>query len=524
MLRSPSMDKQALRASLVKHKRGPSCFEIDDLEKGSLAVVVIGASGDLAKKKTFPALYKLFKAGFLPPNVIIAGFARRAIDHDKFVSDVVAAHIPKDEAQLGRFQKRCFYFQGQYDSAPNFAQLAEELSIRETEAGEGGAANRVFYMAIPPSVFLATGRSIRNGAMSETGWNRVVVEKPFGRDTESALALESDIGMVFTEEQVYRIDHYLGKEMVQNLLALRFANTIYEPLWNSFYIACVVITFKEDFGTQGRGGYFDKFGIIRDVMQNHLTQILALVAMEPPVTLHAEDVRDEKVKLLRAIPPIKLEDVVIGQYGRSEDGKEPAYLDDETVPPGSTAPTYATTVVHINNSRWRGTPFILRAGKALDERKAEIRIQFRLPKHGLFPSAQRDELVLRVQPNEAVYCKMMTKEPGLSSKLVLTELDLSYGDRFKLTRGLPDAYERLILDVVRGDHNLFVRGDELIAAWKIFTPLLHHLESKGVQPSIYPYGSRGPKEADVLLEKSDFIRSKGYHWPGPESDDTAAAL
>jgi glucose-6-phosphate 1-dehydrogenase len=303
--------------------------------------------------------------------------------------------------------------------------------------------------------------------------------------------------------------------MVQNLMGLRFANSVFEPLWNRFHISLIQIVFKEDIGTEGRGGYFDQFGIIRDVMQNHLLQIMALVAMEPPITLSAEDVRDEKVKLLRSVPPITLQDLVIGQYGRDATGQKESYLDDKTVPQGSVTPTFATAVLHVNNSRWRGVPFILKCGKALNERKAEIRIQFLSSPSGLYKSPP-NELVIRVQPNEAVYLKLSAKEPGLSDELHQMELDLTYKERFATQ--LPEAYERLIYDVIRGDHNLFVRDDELTHAWKIFTPILHEIELKKIHPIIYPFGSRGPQESDKMVKEKGFIRNEEYVWnPLPKS-------
>lgn len=372
-------------------------------------------------------------------------------------------------------------------------------------------------MAIPPTIFVDVGKGIQPYAMSTTGWNRVIVEKPFGHDSESSLELGHQLSRLFAEQQMYRIDHYLGKEMVQNLMVMRFANAVFEPIWNSKYIQCVIISFKENFGTQGRGGYFDKFGIVRDVLQNHLLQILSLVAMEEPVSLAAEDVRDEKVKLLRAIKPIVKQDTIIGQYGpQNKQGGEVGYLEDKTVPSGSVTPTFAAMILHIHNSRWRSCPFILKAGKALDDRKAEIRIQFKVPGNQLFKDdVSPNELVLRVQPDEAVYLKMSTKLPGLQGGVQHTELDLTYSDRF--TEGdegldLPDAYERLIYDVIRGDHNLFVRADELVAAWKIFTPILHQLEAEKTKPIIYDYGSRGPREADELIATAGYVRTAAYKW------------
>jgi len=330
------------------------------------------------------------------------------------------------------------------------------------------------------------------------------VEKPFGHDLESATILSKSLGALFQESQLYRIDHYLGKEMVQNLMVLRFANSFFEPIWNRNHIKCVRIIFKEDFGTQGRGGYFDKFGIIRDVMQNHLMQVLCLVAMEPPVSLGAEDVRDEKVKVLRSIPEIKPEFVVTGQYIRDSTGKNEGYKDDKTVPKDSVTPTFAQAVLWINNSRWAGVPFILKTAKAVDERKAEIRIQFHKSPTALFPEAQINELVIRIQPSEAVYIKTTNKTPGLQSQLIQTNLDLSYHSKFT-TRYQPDAYERLILDAVRGDHNLFVRVDELAEAWRIYTPLLHYIDAGGIKPIEYEFGTRGPSKADDLARNVGWV-------------------
>jgi len=403
------------------------------------------------------------------------------------------------------FLSHCEYFSGHYDSMESYAQLDEQLKVWEKTLQVG---NRVFYMAIPPSIFHPVASGIRHKAMSQTGWNRVVVEKPFGKDSESSAVLSQQLANLFHEKELYRIDHYLGKEMVQNILTLRFANLLFEPLWNRRFISNVQIVFKEDIGTGGRGGYFDQFGIIRDVMQNHLLQIFALIAMEPPVSLSPEDVRDEKVKILRCVPPIDIKDVVVGQYTGND--KEPGYLDDKTVPEGSVTPTFATAILHVQNSRWEGVPFILKCGKALNERKTEIRIQFNHPPANWF-QAPRNELVIRVQPNEAMYLKFSAKEPGLSNAIKQTELDLTYQERFSAR--LPEAYERLIWDVIRGDHNLFVRSDELAASWKIFTPLLHELERNKVAPIKYQFGTRGPEESDRLSEKYGFIRDSTYTWP-----------
>lgn len=488
----------------------------NELANHALTVVVLGASGDLAKKKTYPALFSLFAHGLIPAHVNIVGYARSNIDEKDF-RQTIGKGLKGHEGKKDEFLSRCHYSHGAYDSASSFEQLSSRCDKLEKESltNNNGSkvGNRVFYMAIPPTVFIPVAQAINAGGLSKDGWNRIVVEKPFGRDLESSNHLSEELSVLFNEADLYRIDHYLGKEMVQNLMALRFANVVFEPLWNRFYISNVQITFKEDIGTEGRGGYFDQFGIIRDVMQNHLLQILALIGMEAPTSLSAEHVRDEKVKLLRSVEPLSLDDLVIGQYGKSEDGTKPAYLEDDGVPKDSITPTYALAVLHVNNERWNGVPFILKCGKGLNERKAEIRIQFHEPSNGLFPSLQtaRNELVMRVQPNEAVYLKFLSKKPGLSSDLAQSELDLTYKSRFGLGE-LPDAYERLIYDVIRGDHNLFVRDDELDAAWRIFTPILHQLENEKIKPECYAFGSRGPSTADELAKVYGFRRTENYSW------------
>jgi len=333
---------------------------------------------------------------------------------------------------------------------------------------------------------------------------------------------------LWKEEETFRIDHYLGKEMVKNLLVLRFGNVILDASFNKNLISNVQITFKEPFGTEGRGGYFDEFGIIRDVMQNHLLQVLSILTMDRPVSFSSEDIRDEKVKVLRYIPPIEPKDIIIGQYAAS--GDKPGYKDDETVPKESVSPTFACAVLHINSPRWEGVPFIMKAGKALNEQKTEIRIQYKDVTQGIFKDIGRNELVIRVQPGEAVYLKMNTKAPGLEMRAVPTEMDLTYKRRFSDLK-IPEAYEALILDAFKGDHSNFVRDDELDIAWKIFTPILHHIENEKPTLLDYPYGSRGPKELDAFIKQQGGYSRKAeetYQWPvtslgkgpgSPESDE-----
>jgi glucose-6-phosphate 1-dehydrogenase len=503
-------------------KWGPGRADFDNV----LSIVVIGASGDLSKKKTYPALFSLYVNGLLPTNTTIIGFARSSKTDEVFRAWMkpFLSKIGSDE-MIDKFLSFCYYHTGQYDSAEAFAGVDSRLSkfedelllTKEMKSSGSSIVNRLFYFAIPPSVFVDSSRSIKASAQTLRGWNRVIVEKPFGRDLDSCLALGKDLGSIFDESQIYRIDHYLGKEMVQNLLVLRFANAIFEPIWNRNHISNVQITFKEPIGTGGRGGYFDDIGIIRDVMQNHLLQIASLVAMEPPISLDAEAVRDEKVKVLRSAKPLTLEESVLGQYVAGKGpGQEEGYLDDNTVPDDSTCATFALCTLYFNNPRWDGVPFILKCGKALNEKKAEVRIQFKECPGNLFASsedsvANRNELVLRVQPEEAIYMKMNMKAPGLATHAMTGELDMTYNSRFEKTR-LPDAYERLILDVLRTDHSNFVRDDELEASWKIFTPLLHRIDNEKVVPQKYEFGSRGPKAADVLVDKLGYKRSKSYSW------------
>ncbi|KAJ3360742.1 Glucose-6-phosphate 1-dehydrogenase [Allomyces arbusculus] len=496
-----------------------------------VTVVVLGASGDLAKKKTYPALFALFKHEFLPPTAQIVGYARSHLEINDFharLRNFIKTKTADEAKQLTAFLANCHYRSGQYDQPEDFQQLDAYLTDLEARyARPPQSRNRIYYFALPPTVFVPVANNLRDHVYprgDHAGWARVIVEKPFGHDLESSRALGRALAAKWNEHELYRIDHYLGKEMVKNLISLRFANVFFASVWHRHAIHNVQITFKEPFGTEGRGGYFDEFGIVRDVMQNHLLQILTLVAMERPVSLTADDVRNEKVKVLRSMSALDLKDMVLGQYTASPDGSKPGYLDDKTVPAGSRTPTYAAAVFHINNDRWEGVPFILRCGKALNEAKAEIRIQFRdVPGAGMFPSPlSRNELVIRVQPNESVYLKLMNKEPGLSFRQHIRELDLSYQTRYEGVR-IPDAYEALLVDVLRGDQANFVRDDELDAAWAIFTPVLHQIDAGAVEPEPYTYGSRGPAAMTAFMEKLGVARDRQeYHWQGKPTATVAA--
>jgi len=483
--------------------------------KDNTVIVVLGASGDLAKKKTYPALFGLYRNQFLPKDVRIVGYARTKMDHEEYlrrIKSYMKTPTKEVEQQLEDFCGICTYISGQYDKDESFQALNKHLE--EFEAGRP-EANRIFYMALPPSVFTIVSQHLKKSCYPTKGIARVIIEKPFGKDLASSRELQKSLQPDWKEEEVYRIDHYLGKEMVKNILILRFGNSFLGATWNRQHIDNVQITFKEPFGTEGRGGYFDEFGIIRDVMQNHLLQVLTLLTMERPISFNSEDIRDEKVRVLRFMPAIEPKDVIIGQYGKSLDGSKPAYKEDDTVPQNSRCPTFCALVAYIKNERWDGVPFIMKAGKALNEQKTEIRIQFKDVTSGIFKDIPRNELVMRIQPNESVYIKMNSKLPGLSMQTVVTELDLTYRRRFSDLK-IPEAYESLVLDCIKGDHSNFVRDDELDASWRIFTPLLHYLDdNKEIIPMEYPYGSRGPAVLDDFTASYGykFSDATGYQWP-----------
>lgn len=454
----------------------------------------------------------------LPPNTRIVGYARTKMTDEEYKQRISSYFkLPDDEckAKAAKFLDICTYVSGQYVSDEGYLELNKHIRELEDEM-KVVSRDRLFYLALPPSVFGEVSIHLRRNVYPGVeGSARVIIEKPFGHDLVSSEKLQAELSAAWEESEIFRIDHYLGKEMVKNILILRFGNLFFSSSWNNRTISNVQISFKEKIGTQGRGGYFDTIGIIRDVMQNHLLQVLSLIGMERPVSFSAEDIRDEKVKLLKAIAPINIEDTVLGQYGRSEDGKEPAYTDDPTVAPNSRAITFAALHLQIHNERWEGVPFILRAGKALDEAKVEIRIQFKDVAKGIFQNIPRNELVIRVQPEEAIYLKMNSKYPGLTTRTVITDLDLTYHSRYANLR-IPEAYEALILDALKGDHSNFVRDDELSVSWGLFTPLLDQIENDpNIVPESYPYGSRGPKSVSKFLTDRGYVRDHEglYQWP-----------
>jgi glucose-6-phosphate 1-dehydrogenase len=479
-----------------------------------LAIIILGASGDLAQKKLLPALFSLFAQKLLPADFRVFGFARTPLTDAAFrertAENLTCRYTPDAHecaAFMEQFLAHCHYCSGDYGDTDAYLDLATAM---QTQLGELNF-NRLFYLAIPPSVFLPAARALGNSGLTtcdnRAGWTRIVIEKPFGRDRATSDELAAALGEVFSDDQTYRIDHYLGKEIIQNLLVLRFANQVFEPLWNRHFIRDVRITWKEDIGIAGRAGYFDDFGIIRDVMQNHLLQMLALTAMEPPLHLDAGHIRDEKVRVLKAIAPLAIEDLVVGQYAAAEHGVggRPAYRAEHGVPADSRTETYGAAILKIANDRWRGVPFFVECGKALDTKLAEIRLRFHDNAVKIFgakaPHLPPNELVIRVQPDEAIFLRINTKVPGLETKFAPTELNLRYRAAFDGV--IPEAYESLLLDVIKGDKALFIRADELAASWDVLDGALHELAGHEKDPEFYPYGGTGPRGRAKLLTRHD---------------------
>jgi len=492
------------------------------------SVVVLGAAGDLAKKKTFPAIFQLHLGRFLPANASIIG-----VDDPTFHADITGTDefwerrlLPflekeKDWASqdMQEFRKRMHFCPVSLSSEETVVALHKYLE----ELAKGRAKdNRVFYLALPSFLFGRTIAALKTHCWSSTGFCRVIVEKPFGKNGKEAKELSESLTKHLSESETFRIDHYLAKTLVLNLLTLRFANRELGHLFHGHHIANVRITFKEAIGVQGRAGYFDGYGIIRDIMQNHLMQVLTLVAMEAPASLGAEDVRDEKVKVLKQIRPIDPKECVIGQYDGYQDDPDIKKLNAQKGY-ASRCPTFAVAVMYLDNERWSGVPFIMKAGKAMEVQQTIVRLQFKkAPSGSLFGDQPQNELVIRIQPNEAIYYKILAKLPGLTQRakdVQQTVLDLDLKKRFELRR-TPEAYEKLIHDVIQGESHNFVRRDELEEAWRIFDPLLESLEVKEARtPERYAFGSRGPLKADALIDSMGFRRYTVTGVPGFAEDD-----
>ncbi|PRX46038.1 glucose-6-phosphate 1-dehydrogenase [Prauserella shujinwangii] len=489
---------------------------------GPSSLVIFGVTGDLSRKKLMPAIYDLAHRGLLPAGFSLIGFARREWEHQDFgeqVHDAVAEHArtPFREAVWNRLSEGIRFVQGSFDDDDAFDRLAQTVKDLDAERGTGG--NTAFYLSIPPWAFPVVTKQLARCGLAESTddvWRRVVIEKPFGHDLASAKELNAIVNDVFPEESVFRIDHYLGKETVQNILALRFANQMFEPIWNANYVDHVQITMAEDIGLGGRAGYYEGIGAARDVIQNHLLQLLAFTAMEEPVSFEPNALRAEKVKVLGATKPVRPfdETTARGQYAGGWQGgkKVPGLLQEAGFPKDSTTETYAAVTLEVQNRRWAGVPFYLRSGKRLGRRVTEVAVVFKRAPHLPFDSTSTEELgqnalVIRVQPDEGVTMRFGSKVPGTTMEVRDVTMDFGYGHAF--TESSPEAYERLILDVLLGEPSLFPVNEEVELSWRILDPVLEHWAKSGSAPEQYPPGSWGPGSADEMLTRS------GRHWRRP---------
>jgi glucose-6-phosphate 1-dehydrogenase len=489
---------------------------------GPSALVIFGVTGDLSRKKLMPAVYDLANRGLLPPGFGLVGFARREWSDEDFEQVVLEAvkkyaRTPFDEAVWLQLRQGIRFVIGEFDDDAAFDRLTDTLAALDADRGTMG--NHAFYLSIPPKSFPVVTEQLRRSGLAEQkngSWRRVVIEKPFGSDLTTARELNDVVESVFPPDSVFRIDHYLGKETVQNILALRFANQLYEPIWNERYVDHVQITMAEDIGVGGRAGYYDGIGAARDVIQNHLLQLFALTAMEEPVSFDAADLRTEKEKVLSAVHlPADLSSVSArGQYSGGWQGGERVvgFLEEDGMSPTSQTETYAALRLDVNTRRWSGVPFYLRAGKRLGRRVTEIAVVFKRAPQYLFAESQtsalgQNALVIRVQPDEGVTIRFGSKVPGAGMQVRDVTMDFGYGHAF--TEASPEAYERLILDVLLGDPPLFPRHEEVELSWKILDPIEEYWAAQGGPLEQYRPGTWGPASADLLLARN------GHTWRRP---------
>jgi glucose-6-phosphate 1-dehydrogenase len=466
------------------------------------SIVIFGASGDLTQRKLVPSLFNLYRKGRLPKQFRIIGYGNTNFTDEQFRAQLEAgvkqfASFEFKADEWDKFAPSLAYQQGRYTDLADFKKLS--VMMKNWEANSG---NRIYYMATPPGVFpnIIDLLGLTDQLTEYSGWRRVVIEKPFGTDFESAHSLNQQIHKTLNENQIYRIDHYLGKETVQNILVTRFANTIFEPLWNRNYIDHVEITVAEAVGVEHRARFYDGIGVVRDMFQNHLLQLVSLVAMEPPASFDATALRNEKVKVLSSIRPVKESDVTNNTVRAQYTG----YREEEGVDAESATPTYAALRLQIDNWRWQGVPFYLRSGKRLKEKLSQVTIQFKEPPHLLFPNTKGkltpNMLVLFLQPDEGVHWRFEAKKPDTVAELGSVDMEFHYADSFGKT-AIPESYERLLLDALTGDASLFTREDEVETAWRLIDPIISGWEATKQPIAFYEPGSWGPAEAEQLLSR-----------------------
>ncbi len=512
----PDHERHPFLHGLSKHRGAPPTV-----------VVIFGASGDLTARKLVPAIYNLAIDGLLPADFFLIGYGRKPMPDDDFRRDSAAAVKEFSRRELrddvwSRLAPRTFYVSGGYDEAVAFRKLAARIAELEKEVGQ--ELQTLFYISTPPSVFAPIIQNLGSSGLAsryvgKPHQSKVIIEKPFGKDLASARELNRVITSVFEESQVFRIDHYLGKETVQDLLVQRFANAIFEPLWNRNFVDHVQITVAEEVGVEARAGYYDQSGALRDMIQNHTMQLVALTAMEPPVSLDAEAIRDEKVKLLRAIQPLRLDgpdaDVARAQYTDGLLGGKPVpgYMAEKDVPATSATETYAALRLNINNWRWHGVPFYIRSGKRMARRVTEIAIRFKRAPGNIFADSDRfqlaaNTLAFQIQPDEGMSMILNAKIPGLETRTQPVKMNFKYATTFG--SNTPEAYERLVLDAMIGDGTLFIRGDETERSWELMTPILEHWKAAGrAGLDGYTAGSWGPKSS------ADLLAANGHVWREP---------
>ncbi|XP_010674539.1 inactive glucose-6-phosphate 1-dehydrogenase 4, chloroplastic isoform X2 [Beta vulgaris subsp. vulgaris] len=475
-------------------------FGLKVAEVPSLSIAIIGATSDLSRRKIFPALFALYYSGFLPENVRIFGYSQENMtdgDLRSLIASTLTCRVDHQEncgSKIDSFLSKTCYVYGGYDNQEGIVKLNARMEQIEGERG----SNRIFYLSVPQEAVLDVASCIADNSQTKNGWNRVIIEKPFGFNALSSNMLTDSLLLKFEEKQIYRIDHLLGRNLIENLTVLRFSNLVFEPLWSRKYVRNVQVIVSEELNLQGQSRYSDNYGVIRDMVHSHVLQMVALLAMETPISLDGEDIRNEKVKVLRSIGKLQPSDVILGQYkARSEDKFDVSVT--------SMTPTFFAAALYINNARWDGVPFLIRAGTGLTEHRMEIRIQFDYVPGNIYRGRMghninlaTNELILRDVPDEAILIRVNNKVPGLSLHLDASELNLLYKDKYNVE--VPDSYEHLILDVIDGDNHLFMRSDELAAAWDILIPVLEEID-KNVCPELYDLGGEGPVGAYYLWAK-----------------------